>query len=59
MAGAHGELDGHFTSPVDIHALVAELHEETDEISQPAPLLLKPAGEDDWQPLVVASTRAA
>lgn len=54
MAGARADLDGHFTSPVDIHALVAERNEEQAMAApRPAPLMLKHADEDDWQPLVV------
>lgn len=56
MAGAPGDLDGHFGTPPDIHALVAERHEEPGAEAPPepgpAPLLMKPAGEDDWQILV-------
>lgn len=56
MDGADGDLDAHFASPVDIHALVSERGEEPSiEVPSPAPapLLLKLAGEDDWRPLFV------
>ena len=56
MDGARGDLDGHFASPLDIHAIVAERNEEpVDEVAPdgPPPLLLKGAGEDDWRPLLV------
>lgn len=54
MAGAVGDLSGRFGSLVDIHALVAERDEgPSGELPQPAqaPVLLKRAGEDGWQPL--------
>ena len=57
MDGAHGELDG-FRSVLDINALVAERSVAPDEapapLSELPPLLMKPAGEDDWRPLPVA-----
>ena len=56
MDGARGDLNGHFASPVDIHAIVAERNEErVNEVAPhvPPPLLLKGAGEDDWRPLLV------
>lgn len=56
MDGARGDLDGRFGSPLDIHALVAERSDEpSGEVSPPdrPPLLMKPAGEDDWRPLLV------
>ena len=56
MDGARGDFDGHFASPLDIHAIVAERNEEpVDEVAPdgPPPLLLKGAGEDDWRPLLV------
>ena len=57
MDGAHGDLDG-FHSVLDIHALVAERSAAPDEAPAPPPerppLLMKPAGEDDWRPLPVA-----
>ena len=52
MDGADGDLDGCFASPVDIHALVSERSEDSgSEVlpSAPPPLLLKRAGDDDWQ----------
>jgi hypothetical protein len=56
MAGARSDFEAHFTSPVDIHAAVAERREESaDELPPPATptVLMKPAGEDDWRPLLV------
>jgi hypothetical protein len=56
MDGARGDLDGRFGSPLDIHALVAERSEKpSGEVPPPtqSPLLMKPAGEDDWRPLLV------
>lgn len=55
MAGAPGDLDGRFRTAPDIQAAVAELNEEPRTQLPPpaqAPLLMKPAGEDDWQLLV-------
>lgn len=52
MDGAGGDLDGRFASPVDIHAMVSEREEgQNGEVAPPTPppLLLKRAGEDDWQ----------
>ena len=57
MDGARGDLSGHFASPVDIHAAVAERNEEPRTgVRAPAqaPVMMKPAGEDDWRPLLVA-----
>lgn len=56
MAGAPGDLDGRFGSPLDINAAVAESSEEPrPEVLPPTPptLLMKPADEDDWRPLLV------
>jgi hypothetical protein len=56
MEGARGDLDGRFGSPLDIHAAVAGRHEEPSGEAPPpasAPLLMKPAGEDDWRPLFI------
>jgi hypothetical protein len=53
MAGA-SELDGRFASVVDIDALVAERDRASDEDAArraEAPLMLKPAGEDEWHTL--------
>ena len=62
MDGARGDLESRFGSVVDIHAIVAERSEKTAvEVPppEPPPLLMKPAGEDDWRPLLVgASDRA-
>ena len=56
MDGARDDLDGRFGSPLDIHAAVAGRTEEPgNEVGPPAPppLLMKPADEDDWRPLLV------
>jgi hypothetical protein len=56
MEGALGDLQDRFGLPVDINAIVAERSEEPrSDVSPPTqpPLLLKPAGEDDWQPFLV------
>ncbi len=56
MDGPTGDLDG-FASVVDINALVAARDAEAVEVVLPPerpPLLMKPADEDDWQPLSVA-----
>lgn len=58
MEGARGDLQGRFGSLVDINAVVAERSEEPRNDDSPPtqpPLLLKPAGEDDWQPLLVVA----
>jgi hypothetical protein len=63
MEGARSDLDGHFASPVDIHAAVAALNEEPRNETPPsAPasqVLMKPAGEDEWRPLLVDVSNAA
>jgi len=57
MDGAQGDLDG-FRSVLDINALVAQRgaahYEAPAPPSELPPLLMKPAGEDDWRPLPVA-----
>jgi hypothetical protein len=56
MDGARDDLDGRFRSPLDILAIVSARRDEpADEVAPPTrpPLLLKPAGEDDWLPLLV------
>lgn len=57
MDGAHGDL-GDFHSVLDINALVAERSADPDGAPAPPserpPLLMKPAGEDDWRPLPLA-----
>lgn len=56
MDGPQGDLEG-FASVADINALVAARDAELDEAVLPLerpPLLMKPADEDDWQPLSVA-----
>ena len=60
MAGAL-DLDGRFASVVDIDALVAERDRESDEHASrraEAPLMLKPAGEDEWHTLARAADPA-
>jgi hypothetical protein len=59
MAGAP-DLDGRFASAVDIDALVAERDQSYEEPggSAQAPLLLKPAGEDEWHTLAGAADSA-
>ena len=56
MEGARGDLEGRFGPVLDIHAVVAE----RDEVQSPAeaaprstvdPLLVKAAGDTDWQTL--------
>lgn len=63
MDGAASDIERRFESAVDIIALVSELPDEpadvpdADDESAEAPadtLLVKRAGEDDWQPLVAA-----
>jgi hypothetical protein len=60
MDGARDDVADRFGSSVDINAIVAQRGEEAKEEGSPtapAPVLLKPAGEDDgWQPLVVAES---
>ena len=52
MVGAVEDLEGHFDSVVDIDALVAQREAESnEEPATQAPLLLKPAGEDEWHAL--------
>jgi hypothetical protein len=59
MSGAQDDLGDRFESVVDIDALVAELERasETKPTAQ-APLLLKPAGEDEWHTLASAAEHA-
>jgi hypothetical protein len=62
MAGARSDLDRHFGSPVDIHAMVAERDGEqaNDGASdERAPLFLKPADEDGWRPLLLGVSGSA
>jgi hypothetical protein len=57
MEGAR-DLSGRFASSLDINAIVAERAEKpTADVAPPSPepLLLKPAGEDDWQPLLAGT----
>ena len=59
MAGAVDDLEEHFESFVDIDAIVAERERAShDKASTPAPLLLKPAGEDEWHALAGAAEPA-
>jgi hypothetical protein len=62
MAGARRDLGGHFGSPVDIHAAVAERDEESrGDASENGStrVMMKPAGEDDWRPLLVGVSSPA
>jgi hypothetical protein len=57
MDGAHGFVVGGFRSSLDILAIVSARSHEPSSVPAaptPAPLLLKPAGEGDWQPLLGA-----
>ena len=47
------ELEGSFLSAVDINAMVSERSVPEESVTPPerTPLLMKSAGEDDWQPL--------
>lgn len=60
MDGARGDLDRRFSPSVDILAAVSELTPEPveaevhmDAPAAPSPLLVKRAGDDEWQPLAV------
>ena len=56
MDGAGGELGERFRSALDLGAVVsAHRHEPTPETAAPTrpPLLMKPADEDGWRPLLV------
>jgi hypothetical protein len=62
MEGARADLDRGFRPSVDILAAVSELSSDpvvepasAEAQSQPTPLLVKRAGEDDWQPLAVGA----
>jgi hypothetical protein len=62
MAGARSDLGDHFGSPVDIHAAVAERTQEpVAEAPPPASpqVMMKPAGEGDWRPLLVQVSNPA
>lgn len=54
MAGAREDLGMHFDSPIDLNAIGAGSSDAVVELdsSAPAHVLMKPAGEDEWQPLV-------
>jgi hypothetical protein len=59
MDGADADLNGRFGSPVDIHALVAEYGESAGSEArppEPSSVLMKPAGEDDWTPLLAGNS---
>ena len=62
MDGAHDDLNRRFESPVDIHAVVADLDDEPRSEVAPrpatAPVLMRPAGGDDWRPLVIEPSPA-
>ena len=59
MTGAQDDLGDRFDSVVDIDALVAERERAAHvEPSAQAPLLLKPAGEDEWHTLAGAAEHA-
>jgi hypothetical protein len=56
MDGAGGDLGERFRSPLDLGAVVSERsHEATTETAPytPPPLLMKPADEEGWRPLLV------
>jgi hypothetical protein len=57
MDGARSDLVDRFRSSLDIHAIVAarSTDEPSDDVAPPTrpEVLLKPAGEDDWRPLLV------
>jgi hypothetical protein len=62
MEGARRDLDVRFGSAVDILATVSEQsRESTDDEASEAPsapsrpLMVKQAGDDDWEPLVVGT----
>ena len=61
MDGAPGDLNGGFRSPVDILEIVGgrTTQPPSSPIEQPpvhteSQLLVKRAGDDDWQPLLAA-----
>jgi hypothetical protein len=59
MDGAVDDLEERFDSVVDIDALVAQREAlSDDEPSAQAPLLLKPAGEDEWHALAGTAEQA-
>ena len=62
MDGARDELNRRFESPVDTLTLVPELDDEPrSEVPPPpapAPVLVKLAGGDDWQPLITEPSPA-
>jgi hypothetical protein len=55
MDGASGDLNGGFRSPVDIFEMVGEQTpppsstSERPPVHKESPLLVKRAGEDEWQ----------
>ena len=59
MDGGHGILVGGFRSVLDIHAIVeARGATPIGDAGAPTPatLLLKPAGGEDWEPLLLADS---
>ena len=62
MEGAGADLDGRFGSLHDNYALGSEHDDEPASESPPpaqTPLLVKPAGEDGWRPLLTDVSNAA
>jgi len=53
MSGARRDLAGRFRATDDIHALLLGETTEKAPARSPAPLLVKPAGEGGWEPLLV------
>lgn len=54
MDGASDDLASRFRPSVDIIAVVGERSSESSDDAAPQPaLLMKPAGEEDWRPLLV------
>lgn len=62
MDGASADLDGRFGSSRDNYALASEHDDEPASEAAPpaqAPLMMKPAGEDGWRPLLTDVSNAA
>jgi hypothetical protein len=55
MDGAGTDLHGGFGSAAEIPGAVAEQNDEPVARPNVDPLLVKPAGGDDWQPLLAGS----
>jgi hypothetical protein len=54
MDGASEDVAARFRPSVDIIAIVGERSSEPSDDEAPRPgLLMKPAGEEDWRPLLV------